>query len=373
MAEVTGNSTDLSPESDADAGLLADQRAGFAFGLLVLIGLTILVAELDLAISGFFADQGVTRNPLEYPLTAVMVGLVGNVLLRGLGLYQWLRGAFMTEFFLKIGLVLLGARISFGDLMAEGLGGLVQALIMVGSVFFFTWWLAGKFNLPASLKAVMASAVSVCGVSAAIAAAGAVVAKREEVTYITALVILTAIPLMVVMPWAAEAINLEPQVAGAWFGGNIDTTAAVVGAGTIHGEQAQQTAAVVKLAQNVMIGFVAFALALHFALVVQRDPSQKPSLAILWQRFPKFVLGFMLVSVLASLDVFTPELIREMRTAYKWLFALAFVSIGLEFAPGAIREMGRGPIIVYMGATVFNTVLALIVALIVFGVLGLGS
>lgn len=373
MTEITGQPENVQPQVESSGGLLADARAGFAFGLLVLVGLTILVAELDLAISNFFADQGVTRNPFEYPLTAVLVGLVGNVVLRLLGVYEWLRGAFLTEFFLKIGLVLLGARISFGDLLADGIGGLVQALIMVGSVFFFTWWLAGKFNLSPSLKAIMASAVSVCGVSAAIAAAGAVVAKKEEVTYITALVILTAIPLMVVMPWAAEALNLDAQVAGAWFGGNIDTTAAVVGAGTIHGEAAQQTAAVVKLAQNVMIGFVAFALALHFALVVQRDPTQKPSVSMLWSRFPKFVLGFMLVSVLASLDVFTPELIREMRSAYKWLFALAFVSIGLEFAPGAIRQMGRGPIIVYMGATVFNTVLALIVASIVFGVMGLGG
>lgn len=373
MTDTTTQPQDIQPQAEAPAGLLADKRAGFAFGLLVLVGLTILVAELDLAISNAFADQGVTRNPFEYPLTAVIIGLTGNVLLRVLGLYEWLRGAFLTEFFLKIGLVLLGARVSFGDLLAEGVGGLVQAMVMVGSVFFFTWWLAGKFNLSPTLKAIMASAVSVCGVSAAIAAAGAVVAKKEEVTYITALVILTAIPLMVIMPWAANAMNLEPQVAGAWFGGNIDTTAAVVGAGTIHGEEAQQTAAVVKLAQNVMIGFVAFALALHFALVVQRDPSQKPSISMLWSRFPKFVLGFMLVSILASLDVFTPELIREMRNAYKWLFALAFVSIGLEFAPGAIRQMGRGPIIVYMGATVFNTVLALIVAAIVFGVMGLGG
>lgn len=148
-----------------------------------MILLTILVAELDLAISNFFDDQGVTNNPLEYPLTAVIVGLAGNVLLRVLGLYEWLRGAFLTEFFLKIGLVLLGARVSFGDLMAEGVGGLMQAVIMVCSVFFFTWWLAGKFNLSPSLKAIMASAVSVCGVSAA----GADRFRRAGVRWIKAL------------------------------------------------------------------------------------------------------------------------------------------------------------------------------------------
>jgi uncharacterized integral membrane protein (TIGR00698 family) len=332
----------------------------------MLIVLTVLVAELDQAIADFFRAQGVTRNPIEYPLTAVLVGLAGNGLLRLLRVYPALRPAFRTEFFLKIGLVILGARISLGDLMAQGVGGLIQAFIMVTSVFFFTWWLAGRFSLSPTLKAVMASAVSICGVSAAIAAAGSVLAKKEEVTYITALVILTALPLMVIMPPIADALGLSPVVAGAWFGGNIDTTAAVVGAGTLHSPQAQQVAAVVKLAQNVLIGFVAFALALHFALHVERS-DKRPSPLLIWQRFPKFVIGFVLVSALASLGAFSPELVKEMNRAYEWAFALAFVSIGLDFAPGAVRQMGWKPIGVYLGATVFNTLLALLVASVIFG------
>jgi uncharacterized membrane protein YadS len=347
--------------------------AGLLTGAVLLIVLTLLVAEFDQAIADAFKKQGVTKNPLEYPLTAVVIGLIANGVLRLVGRYDFVRPAIRTELFLKVGLVILGANISLGDLMATGIGGLIQAVIMVTSVFFFTWWLAGKFKLPNTLRAVMASAVSICGVSAAIAAAGAVLAKKEEVTYITALVILTAIPLMVIMPWLADAMGLQNNVAGAWFGGNIDTTAAVVGAGTIHGEEAQKVASVVKLAQNVMIGFAAFGLALYFALVIEKDDNQRPSPIVIWHRFPKFVIGFVLVSILASTDVFTPALISEMKVAYKWAFALAFVSIGIEFSPGAVKQMGWGPVAVYMGATVFNTILALIVASIIFGTLGLGS
>lgn len=346
------------------------QWAGLLTGGILLILLTVLVAELDKGIANWFADEGVSKNPLEYPLTAVVVGLIANAVLRITKLYEFVRPAIRTELFLKIGLVILGARISFNDLAAKGAGGLLQAVIMVAAVFMFTWWLGGRLKLPDKLRAIMASAVSICGVSAALAAAGAVMARKEDVTYIAGLVILTALPLMVVAPWIAEAIDLPDDVAGAWFGGNIDTTAAVVGAGTIHGDTAQEVATVVKLAQNVMIGFAAFFLALYFALVVERDPEQRPSVSVIWQRFPKFVIGFVLVSLLASLKLFDDALISEMKHVYKWLFALAFICIGLELSVSELRKMGWQPLAVYGAATVFNTILALIVASIIFGTLG---
>jgi uncharacterized integral membrane protein (TIGR00698 family) len=345
----------------------APLRGGVVIGLVVLLLLTVVVAELDGALSAFFRGQGVNQNLLEYPLTAVVVGLIANGVLRRLGWLDRLRPAIRTELFLKIGLVLLGARISLGDLLATGAGGLIQALVLVSGVFMFTWWLGGRAKLPETLKAVMASAVAICGVSAAIAAAGAVQAKREEVSYITTLVILTALPLMILMPVLADAMNLSPTVAGAWFGGNIDTTASVVGAGTLYGAEAQQTAAIVKLAQNVLIGFVSFALALYFAVKVQGDGAKRPGPRVIWERFPKFVIGFLIVSLLATLGALSPPLVRELNTATQWLFALAFVCIGLDFSVAALREASWKPIGVYLGATVFNTVLALVAAVVIFG------
>ncbi|MCC6613820.1 MAG: putative sulfate exporter family transporter [Anaerolineae bacterium] len=366
---ASAQSTKKSGTAPVYAAITSDtsMRGGFWVGLVLLIALTLLTAEIDRWIAASFRAQGVASNPLEYPLTAVIIGLIANLILRVLRLHDYIRPALRTEFFLKVGLVLLGARISLGDLFAIGAGGLIQAVIMVSSVFMFTWWLGGRMKIEARTKAVMASAVSICGVSAAIAAAGAVQAKREQVTYITTLVILTALPLMVLMPTIAHALGLSPAVAGGWFGGNIDTTAAVVGAGTIYGSEAQSVAAVVKLAQNVLIGFVSFALALYFSVVVERGQGERPTPKLIWERFPKFVLGFILVSVLASLGAFSAPLVKEVNTAMQWLFALAFVCIGLEFSLTDLRKAGWKPVLVYMGATVFNTLLALIVASVIFG------
>lgn len=340
-------------------------------GFLILFLFVILVSELDAGISVWFNERGVTRNPLEYPLVAVALGLAANFLFRITKTHAIIAPAVKTELFLKIGLVLLGSRIAIGELLAKGLGGLVQAVIMVVSVFFFTWWLAGKLKIDEKLKAVMATAVSICGVSAAVAAAGSVMAKKEDVTYTTALVIITALPMMILMPVIANWMGLPADVAGAWFGGNIDTTAAVVGAGTIHSETAQQVAAVVKLSQNVFIGIAAFLLAVYFVVNVEKKPGERPGLMVIWERFPKFVLGFILVSMITSLGLFSEEQLELIALWNKWAFALAFFCIGLELSFKELNRLGWSPVFVFLSATVFNTVLALAVSYLIFGVLNL--
>jgi uncharacterized integral membrane protein (TIGR00698 family) len=344
---------------------------GLIVGLVLVGALTLLVAEFDTAIAKWFAGHGVTQNPLEYPLVAVALGLIANALLRGTKTHAFVQPGIRTELFLKVGLVLMAAGLNINVIMKQGAGGLLQALVLVTSVFFFTWWLATRFKLPPQLKAVMACAVSICGVSAAIAAAGAVLAKKKEVTYVTALVIVTALPLMVLMPWIARAIGLSETVAGAWFGGNIDTTAAVVGAGTLYGETAQQVASVVKMSQNALIGVAAFLLAMYFVVKVERKPSERPSAIVIWQRFPKFILGFVLVSILASTGVLSGNAVTVLKALSKWAFAAAFLSIGLELSVRELGAMGWRPVAVYLSATVFNTALALGAAWVIFGALGL--
>lgn len=346
------------------------RRTAILIGLLMVGVAAVLIAELDAGISAWFNSHGIGKNPLEYPLIAVALGLLVNGLLRATKTHDVLQPAMRTELFLKIGLVLMGARLDITQILTQGMGGLIQALVMVTCVFFFTWWLGTKLKINEQLKAVMASAVSICGVSAAIAAAGAVVAKKKEITYVTALVIITAIPLMIVTPWIAQAIGLPADIAGAWFGGNIDTTAAVVGAGTIHGEAAQAVATVVKMSQNALIGVAAFLLALYFVVRVEKKPDERPDVSMIWHRFPKFVLGFVFVSVLASFGLFSKDVVGTLKTLSKWAFAMAFFSIGLELSVRELGKMGWRPLAVYGAATVFNTLLALGVAWVVFGVLG---
>lgn len=347
------------------------ETSGLPVGTIIGIALVVILAFVarwaKYQVYGTELPFGIPGKVMEYPLWAALIGLVANGILKATGTHSQLKGGFRTELFLKIGLVLMGAGISFRIIVGAASGAIVQGLIMVTSVYFFSWWLGGKFGLPDTLRAVMSTAVSICGVSAAIAAAGSVLAKKEEITYVTALVILTALPLMVIAPLLAEVMNMPEPVAGAWFGGNVDTTAAVVGAGTIYGETAQEIAAIVKQTQNLMIGVVAFALALYFS-TTSGEKTEKPSANVIWKRFPKFVLGFLIASLLFTFNVIPGgDAGNAIKAMKDWAFALAFVCMGLELSVGDFTKMGWGPVVVYLIVTVFNTILALAVSWIIFG------
>ena len=343
-------------------------------GLLLVAALAILAHYVKTQVYGLTLPLGIPGKALEYPLWAALIGLLANLVLKVVKLYEPLRAGFRTELFLKVGLVLLGATINIKAIVSAAGGAVIQGVIMICSVYLFAWWLAGKFKLADTLRAVMASALSICGVSAAIAAAGAVQAKKQEITYVTTLVILVALPMMVIAPLLAGSMNLPQQVAGAWFGGNIDTTAAVVGAGTIYGEEAQAIATIVKSTQNVFIGVVAFFLALYFSTRVEKN-AKRPSAGVIWQRFPKFVLGFVLASVLFTVGIIPAAAAKDalpnagnvIAALKDWAFCLAFVSMGLDLSLKELKEMGWKPLVVFLIVTVFNTLLALGVAWLIFG------
>lgn len=330
-------------------------------------GLVILLAVLANRMTGMSRGWTGGRELLEYPIWAVTLGLTGNLAISLTGVRGKLSAAFRTEFFLKTGLVLMGATINFADILRIGAKGLVQAVVVVTAIFFFTWYLSGWFGLDAKLRALMSASVSICGVSAAIAAAGAVLAKKEHLAYVAALVIIFALPLMLIQPYLAQAMGLSSDVAGAWIGGNIDTTAAVVGAGAIHSEAAMQVASVVKISQNALIGFAAFFLALYWVMVVERKPEQKPHPRDIWVRFPKFVLGFLVASLVATAGLLDPGQVKQAIVPLRnWFLACAFVCIGLELAFGEFAKVGWQPVAVYFLATMANTLLALGAAYVLF-------
>ena len=310
---------------------------------------------------------------VEYPVYAIAIGLLGNLLLSVLGVRDRLAAGFRTEFFIKTGLVLLGASINLSVIVDSAGRAIAQALLLVSAVFLFTWWLAGRFGLDDKLRALLASAVSICGVSAAITAAGAVQARKEQLAYAASLVILFALPSIFILPALADAFGLDSAVAGAWIGGNIDTTAAVTAAGALAGEEALQIASIVKVTQNALMGIVAVALTAYFAFRVERTAgSPRPQAIELWRRFPKFVLGFVAASVIATIylnnasETTGPETIAVANDLRTWFFIFAFVSIGLEFRVGALRQAGWRPVGVFAAATVFNLVVALGIASVLF-------
>ena len=309
---------------------------------------------------------------IEFPVYAIALGLIGNFVLSRLALRDALSRGFRTEFFIKTGLVLLGASINLKLLVTAAGPAIIQALLLISIVFGFTWWLGGALKLDDKLRALLASAVSICGVSAAIAAAGAVQAKREQLAYAASLVIAFALPSIFLLPWLADVFNLSDAVAGAWIGGNIDTTAAVAASGAIAGEDALQIATIVKTTQNALIGVVAIALTAYFALRVERRSAAdaKPTVGQFWERFPKFVLGFIAASVIGTLylqgggDKAAITTVNDLRT---WFLIFAFVAIGLEFSLKGLKEAGWRPVAVFASATLVNIVVALGLAVVLFG------
>src|SRR5699024_6079719 len=279
-------------------------RIGWAVGgLVVVVGLAWLVQFLVGWIPEATDGTGFGRvaKSIEYPVYAIVLGFAANALLSALGLRDRMSAAFRTEFFIKVGLVLLGATIDFSIFVRAFGPSVAQACLLITAVFLFTWWFAGRLGIDDKLRALLATSLAVCGVSAAVAAAGAVQAKKEQLAFTATLVIVFAVPSIFLLPWLANAMGLTDAVTGAWIGGNIDTTAAVTAAGAVAGEGPLQIASIVKVTQNALLGVVAVLLTIFFAFKVGAEASpgtpkritDPAAVTMLWGRFPKFVLGFL--------------------------------------------------------------------------------
>jgi uncharacterized membrane protein YadS len=309
---------------------------------------------------------------LSYVLWALLMGLIiSNII----GLPDWLKGAIKTELYIKIGLVLLGAEILFPTIVQGGLVSVAQSLCAVIVTWYFAYWLARKVGLSQSFASIMASAVSICGVSAAIAAGGAIKGDKKEISFTISMVLLTSIVMLVAQPIIARSLNLPSAVAGAWIGGTIDTTGAVVAAGALYDDTAMTAAAIVKLAQNVLIGIAAFGLAAYWSLRVDRQEGEKPSLMDIWFRFPKFIVGFVAASLVFSF-ILSPSLgaaavsstLGLTKSLRGWFFCLSFVGIGLDTKFSELMKVGGTKAAgVYIAAQLVNIILVYFLAWIFFG------
>jgi uncharacterized membrane protein YadS len=305
---------------------------------------------------------------VEYVIFALIFGLlVSNVF----GIPEWLREAVRTEYFIKTGLVIMGATILFQEILTAGALGMLQAILVVIVVWYFSYWLARRMRVDDEFAVILSSAVSICGVSAAIATCGAIQGDRRKLSYVASLVLIVAIPMIVLQPWIVRSFSMPDVVGGAWLGGTLDTTGSVVAAGALISETAMKIGTIVKFSQNVLIGFAAFVLSVWWTLRKPAEGQERPTAKVIWERFPKFVLGFMAASLAFSFLVDpaavagTKGLIGALRT---WWFALAFTSIGLEtrFTDLLGMEGGR-PFFVFLIAQGANLVWTLLLAYLIFG------
>ncbi len=331
-----------------------------------------------LAIVSYLVAAQVTVRAwgLGYAIWALFFGLlISNTI----GTPRWLLEGARSELFIKTGLVLLGGEILFSEILELGVPGLLVAWVVTPTVIVFMWLYGTRvLELPSkTLTVIIAAATSVCGVSAAIAVAAACRAKKSELTLAVGMTMIFTVLMMIFMPLIARLVDMSPAVAGGWLGGTIDSTGAVVAAGAFLGELAEKVAAVVKMIQNVLIGVVAFVVALFWVTRVDREPgAPRPGPMEIWYRFPKFILGFAAASVVFSFvlipmlgDVAVADILETSSTLRGWLFCLAFVAIGLEsnFRELASQLVGGKPIILYAVGQSFNIILTLLMAWIAFG------
>jgi uncharacterized membrane protein YadS len=346
------------------------KRFAIAFGFVFVI-----------AVLAYAASSNATMKHygIGYAAWAILFGLIIS---NTIGTPKWVMPAVQTEYYIKTGLVLLGAEILFGKILSIGVPGIFVAWVVTPIVLISTYIFGQKvIKVPSkTLNMTVSADMSVCGVSAAIATAAACRAKKEELTLAVGLSLIFTSIMMIVMPAFIKAVGMPEVLGGAWMGGTIDATGAVAAAGAFLGDRALYVAATVKMIQNVLIGVIAFGVAIYWCARVDCVPGQKVPPVEIWHRFPKFVLGFITASVAFSLmyqslgadvsyAVIDHGAIRGMSKIFRgWFFCLAFVSIGLATNFRELKSYFKGgkPLILYVCGQSFNLMLTLLMAYIMF-------
>jgi len=277
---------------------------------------------------------------IEYVLWAILLGLlISNTV----GVPEMFRTGVATyEFWLKAGIVLLGSRFLLGDILK--LGGLSLGLVAIeitGAIAFMT--LLGKlFHLKPKLTTLLAVGSAVCGVSAIIATKGAIDADDEDSSFSIAAILALGALALFTFPLIGHALHLSDRAYGLWAGLAVDNTAEATAAGALYSDAASKLAVLVKSTRNAMIGFVVLAYAIYWASQGQAKAVGNKA-AFLWQKFPKFVLGFLFISVLATYHFFTKDQVGALANLSRWAFLLTFAGVGLRTNFREMRKQGLRP------------------------------
>jgi uncharacterized membrane protein YadS len=334
-------------------------------------------------------DQA-SRFNLEPPLVALVVGLIiSNVI----GLPRWLDAGFRVEFFIKLGIILLGATLPFTLIVWAGPVAILQASIVSIVTFLVIFFTARKLGLDNRLAAVLGAGGAVCGVSASIAIAGAVRAKKEHPPIAISLVVLWAIVLIFALPLVSRSLHLPTGVGGAWIGTSEFADAAGLAAAQSYGglagkdlgiagtaDQALASYTLIKvIGRDIWIGIWAFVLALIAVTVWERsETNSKVPIGQIWWRFPKFVIGFLIASALTTLivrgntltdynKIVKPALIAPITSLRTWAFTFSFLSIGLTTRFRELANAGIKPFIAFTLGVIVNVILGYILSVLVFG------
>ncbi len=388
------NAGDIGAHFAANAG---NYVISFLFWYLVL-GLTLRVMGIPLRqftpafvllyvlAMGMFVISGwenADQFNIEASLAALLIGLLISNVAR---LPQWLDSGFRVEYYVKTGIVLLGATFPLTLLVTAGPIAIGQATVIAVitclTIFFVGTRLLG---LDKRLCAVLGVGGSVCGVSGSIAIASAVRAKKDDVVTSVSLVVGWAIVMVFALPLLSRLFGLSAGVGGAWVGSSEFADAAGFAAATAYGnlvgneEQAVQAFTLMKvIGRDIWIGIWAFAFALIATIRWEKAATgARPDAREIWWRFPKFVIGFFVASLIVTLvvtsssaavyaETIKPELVDVMKDLRGWAFVFCFLSIGLTTRFRELRGVNWRTFGAFTSGVVVNVILGFVLSALVF-------
>jgi uncharacterized integral membrane protein (TIGR00698 family) len=312
-------------------------------GVLLLVGIGYAGKVLERTVNGYARAHHWTFPNIEYVLWAILVGLVISNTLSLPKIFH--AGIATYEFWLKLGIVLLGARFVLADVLK--LGGISLALVVIEislSLALMTF-LGRLFKLKPKLTSLLAIGSSICGVSAIIAAKGAIDADDEDSSFAIAAILALGALALFTFPAIAHGLHMGDTAYGLWAGLGVDNTAEATAAGALYSDAAGKVAVLAKTARNAMIGFVVLAYAIYWASKGQAGVVTNKA-AFLWKKFPKFILGFLLVSVLVGFHFFDKGQIASIGNLSRWAFLLTFAGVGLRTNFREMSKQGLRPFVV---------------------------
>jgi uncharacterized integral membrane protein (TIGR00698 family) len=309
--------------------------------LLFVVGYAGKVTEQSIAAYG--RAHHLTLPNIEYVLWSIVFGLIVSNTVGVAALFE--AGVDTYEFFLKAGIVLLGVRFLLGDIMR--LGGVSLAVVVLElavSIAVMTV-LGGVFKLRSKLTSLLSIGATICGVSAIIAAKGAIDADDEDASYAIAAILALGAVSLFLFPLIGHAFGLSDKAYGLWVGLAVDNTAEATAAGALFSDGAGKFAVLAKTTRNATIGFVVLAYALYWA---RRGGAREVThkVAFLWQKFPKFVLGFLVISALATAGLFSKGQSADLANLSRWAFLFTFAGVGLRTNLKALSNQGWRPLVV---------------------------
>jgi uncharacterized integral membrane protein (TIGR00698 family) len=330
-------------------------------GLILLFVTGFAGKVVEQAIAAYGKSHHLALPNIEYVLWAIIFGLV---IANTVGVPEPFRAGVDTyEFWLKTGIVLQGARFLFGDILKLGGASLACVAIELALAIVLMTALGRAFKLPPKLISLLSIGSSVCGVSAIIAAKGAIDADDEDASYAMAAILALGAVSLFVFPLIGRTLGMSDHSYGLWVGLAVDNTAEAIAAGALYSDEAGRFAVLAKTARNATIGFVVLAYAIYWIRQGQaRAVANKAT--FLWDRFPKFVLGFIGISALASLGLFSRAQTADIANLSRWAFLFTFAGVGLRTNLVELRRQGWRPLAV---GVIGECAIAVITLMVVLG------